>query len=83
MTKEYFIIDNFLSQKDFLNIKNTFFPQDLNNSDIFFQSWFGTKRIDILAKALDGNTVLAPSPLKLPIFFPIQGKFSTFNITYY
>ena len=43
MTKEYFIIDNFLSQKDFLNIKNTFFPQDLNNSDIF--AWYYHKGI--------------------------------------
>ena len=31
------IIDNFLSQKDFLNIVNTFFPQDLNNPNNF--SW--------------------------------------------
>jgi hypothetical protein len=29
------IIDNFLSQKDFLNIVNTFFPQDLNNLNNF------------------------------------------------
>ena len=29
------IIDNFLSQKDFLNIVNTFFPQDLNNPNNF------------------------------------------------
>jgi len=33
----YEIIDNFLSQKDFLNIVNTFFPQDLNNPNNF--SW--------------------------------------------
>lgn len=31
----YEIIDNFLSQKDFLNIKNTLFPQDLNNPNNF------------------------------------------------
>jgi hypothetical protein len=29
------IIDNFLSQEDFLNIRNTFFPQDLNNPNNF------------------------------------------------
>jgi hypothetical protein len=31
------IIDNFLSEKNFLAIKNTFFPQDLNNPNNF--SW--------------------------------------------
>lgn len=31
------IIDNFLELKDFLNIKNTFFPQDLNDPNNF--SW--------------------------------------------
>ena len=31
------VIDNFLSQEDFLTIKNTFFPQDLNNPNNF--SW--------------------------------------------
>jgi len=31
------IVDNFLSQEDFLNITNTFFPQDLNNPNNF--SW--------------------------------------------
>ena len=31
------IIDNFLPQEDFLNITNTFFPQDLNNPNNF--SW--------------------------------------------
>ena len=37
------IIDNFLSQEDFLYIKNTFFPQDLKNSDNF--SWYYQKGI--------------------------------------
>jgi len=31
----YEVIDNFLSEEDFLNIKNTFFPQDLNNPNNF------------------------------------------------
>jgi len=31
----YEIIDNFLSQEDFLNIKNTFFPQDIKKPDNF------------------------------------------------
>jgi hypothetical protein len=33
----YEVIDNFLAQKDFLNISNTFFPQDLNDPNNF--SW--------------------------------------------
>lgn len=37
------VLDNYLSQEDFLNIKNTLFPQDLNNSNNF--SWTYQKGI--------------------------------------